>query len=376
VTSLQLRDVWYRYGTHPVLRGVDLEVAAGSFTAVLGPSGSGKTTLLRVVAGFERVERGEVRLGSRVVDDGRTRVPPERRRVGYVPQDGALFPHLTVAGNIGFGLSRVQRRSRIGPLLEMVGLAGLEGRYAHQLSGGQQQRVALARALAIQPEVVLLDEPFSALDATMRAAVRTEVAAILRRAGATTLLVTHDQDEALSMADQVAVLRDGGIVAHDRPQAMYQSPVDPELASFLGDANLVPGVLEGDRVRTALGSLALVGSDAGGAGVGVAGVGVAGVGVAGGAAVALVRPEQIEVVAGDCGGSDGDGGTRDGGLRGRVLERAYFGHDAMLRVDAGDGIGPLLVRVAGQVPCEPGAEVTLVARGPVTAWPAASAASS
>jgi iron(III) transport system ATP-binding protein len=360
-TSLQLRDVWYGYGPQPVLRGVDLEVAAGSFTAVLGPSGSGKTTLLRVVAGFERVERGEVRLGSRVVDDGRSRVPPERRRVGYVPQDGALFPHLTVAGNIGFGLTRQQRRSRIGPMVELVDLGGLEGRYPHQLSGGQQQRVALARALAIEPEVVLLDEPFSALDAAMRAAVRTEVAAILRRAGATTVLVTHDQDEALSLADRVAVLREGRIVAHDRPEVMYQAPADAELASFLGDANLVHGVMDGDRVRTALGSLALLGSGRRGADRG--------------SAVALVRPEQIDVVAGD-GCAEGGVGLPGEGLRGRVVERTYFGHDIMLRVEVGDGVGSLLVRVVGQAGCEPGSEVTLVAHGPVTAWPAEAGAGS
>ena len=212
----------------------------GSFTAVLGASGSGKTTLLRVIAGFERIESGVVRLGTTVFDDGRTSLPPERRRIGYVPQDGALFPHLRVAANVGFGLPRSSRR-KVGALLEAVGLTGLERRYPHQLSGGQQQRVALARALAIEPEVVLLDEPFSSLDAAMRASVRQEVAQILRARGTTTVLVTHDQDEALSMAERVAVLADGRIVANARPEELYRSPLDADLAGFVGEANLLPG---------------------------------------------------------------------------------------------------------------------------------------
>ena len=184
-----------------------------------------------MVAGFERIESGVVRLGAVVFDDGRTSLPPERRRIGYVPQDGALFPHLRVAANVGFGLPRSSRR-KVGALLDAVGLTGLERRYPHQLSGGQQQRVALARALAIEPEVVLLDEPFSSLDAALRASVRQEVAQILRARGTTTVLVTHDQDEALSMADRVAVLRDGRIVADARPEDLYRSPLDADLAGF------------------------------------------------------------------------------------------------------------------------------------------------
>ena len=224
---------------------------------MLGASGSGKTTLLRVIAGFERIESGVVRLGTTVFDDGRSSLPPERRRMGYVPQDGALFPHLRVAANVAFGMRRRADRRKVGDLLEAVGLTGLERRYPHQLSGGQQQRVALARALAIEPEVVLLDEPFSALDAAMRASVRREVAEILRARGTTTVLVTHDQDEALSMADRVAVLRDGRIVADARPEDLYRSPLDAELAGFLGEANLLPGTVSGGVAETALGRLVL-----------------------------------------------------------------------------------------------------------------------
>ena len=228
---------------------------AGSLTAILGPSGSGKTTLLRLLAGFDRPDRGTVRIGEQTVDGAGVHVHPEHRRIGYVPQEGGLFPHLTVAANVGFGLTRAARRQRVGDLLELVGLADLARRYPHQLSGGQQQRVALARALAVEPEVVLLDEPFASLDAHMRASVREEVQRILRASATTTLLVTHDQDEALSLADLVAVLRDGRIAQYATPQDLYARPIDDELARFVGDANLMEGVLEGALVETPLGKL-------------------------------------------------------------------------------------------------------------------------
>jgi iron(III) transport system ATP-binding protein len=351
--GLELSGVHHRYGRQPVLDGVDLEVEAGSFVAVLGASGSGKTTLLRVVAGFERVESGLVRLGGTVVDDGRRSLPPERRKVGYVPQDGALFPHLRVAANVAFG-TRGSDRHRVGELLDMVGLVGLERRYPHELSGGQQQRVALARALAVEPEVVLLDEPFSALDAALRASVRREVAHILRQRGTTTVLVTHDQDEALSMADRVAILRSGRIVADSTPERLYHSPVDSGVATFLGDANLIPGTISGDAVTTSLGRLVL--QD---------GV-VAGWGGSGAQATVLVRPEQLEA-------RTRSAVPAGGGIPARVTDRAFFGHDAVLHVAvtaAGDG-APLLVRVTGPGAPAPGAEILLTVRGPVMAWPTA-----
>ncbi|HTT85889.1 MAG TPA: ABC transporter ATP-binding protein, partial [Acidimicrobiales bacterium] len=212
MSTIELRGVAKGYGATPVLYGVDLTVADGSVTAILGASGSGKTTLLRLIAGFEQVDAGLVRIGGRVVDDGSRSVRPQHRGVGYVPQDGALFPHLTVMGNVNFGVPR-EERADTRQLIELVGLEGLERRYPHQLSGGQQQRVALARALAIRPGVVLLDEPFGSLDASLRAGLRRDVARVLADAGATTVIVTHDQDEALALADQVAVLRGGHVVA-------------------------------------------------------------------------------------------------------------------------------------------------------------------
>ena len=232
------------FGAHPVLTGVDLEVPAGSLTAILGPSGSGKTTLLRLMAGFERLDAGTIGIGDVLVDGPSAYVAPERRRIGYVPQEGTLFPHLTVAGNVGFGLTARERRGgKVDAMLETVGLGGFGRRYPHQLSGGQQQRVALARALAIEPAVVLLDEPFASLDASLRAGLRADVQEIFRRAGTTAVLVTHDQDEALSTADRVAVLRDGKIAQCAPPEDLYRRPADAGLASFIGDANLLEGIL-------------------------------------------------------------------------------------------------------------------------------------
>ena len=348
------------FGTHPVLRGVDLDVPAGAFTAILGPSGSGKTTLLRLLAGFERADAGTIAIGDRIVDGpGASYVPPERRRIGYVPQEGALFPHLTVAANVGFGVPAKQKKiARTGELLEAVGLAGMGKRYPHQLSGGQQQRVALARALAISPEVVLLDEPFASLDAHMRASVRADVQRICQDAGTTAILVTHDQDEALSMADRVAVLRDGRIVQYAAPQDLYTRPADPALARFVGDANLIEGQVDARSpavVATILGRLALEPAP----GAALAGPGPVTV---------LIRPEQLAIE------------PRPGaapveplpdGLAGRVIACEYYGHDAVVRVrpTAEPGTQDVIVRTAGGPQLPVGESVIVRARGLVIAWP-------
>ena len=284
--QVAVTGLYKAFGAHPVLTGVDLEVPAGSLTAILGPSGSGKTTLLRLLAGFERADAGTISIGDSLVDGPGVYVAPERRRIGYVPQEGSLFPHLTVAANVGFGLAARDRRAgRAASMLEMVGLAGLGPRYPHQLSGGQQQRVALARALAIEPAVVLLDEPFASLDAHLRASVRADVQDIFRRAGTTAVLVTHDQDEALSVADRVAALRDGTIAQYAAPEDLYCRPVDPGLASFVGEANLLEGVLNGAVVKTLLGNLPL---DPAAPALGTAGQ-----------VTVLIRPEHIELAPAD-----------------------------------------------------------------------------
>jgi len=344
--DLTVSGVTKSFGAQEVLRGVDLVVPRGSFTAILGASGSGKTTLLRIVAGFERPDAGEVVLGTDVADDaGACFVPSERRRIGYVPQEGALFPHLTVGRNVGFGLRRGPGRAdRIDELLEMVGLAGMRRRYPHQLSGGQQQRVALARALAIEPEIVLLDEPFSSLDAALRTTVRAEVLGVLRDAGTTSVLVTHDQEEALSMADQVAVLRQGAVAQLDAPARLYGHPEDAELATFLGESNLLEGEVRDAVALTGLGRLAVDTWD-----------GPAG----GGPARVLVRPEQIILCE-----------TAEADVHGIVTGSEYYGHDAVIHVrPQPEGLPELVVRVTGGEPMRPGSPVGLRVRGAVVAWP-------
>lgn len=235
----------------PALRGVDLRIDEGTLLAVLGPSGCGKTTLLRCLAGLERPDVGTIALGDDVVAGPRTWVPPERRRIGLVPQEGALFPHLDVAGNLAFGLrssSKAERQARVDELLDLIDLPGYGRRRPSELSGGQQQRVALARALAPHPVAVLLDEPFSALDAGLRTSLRDEVRQTLAKAGTTAVLVTHDQTEALTMADVVAVMRGGRIVQVGAPEDVYHRPVDLWTARFLGDVVELPGAAPG-RVR-------------------------------------------------------------------------------------------------------------------------------
>ena len=349
--GLVLAGVCKSFGPHRVLSGVDLVVPDGSLTAILGPSGSGKTTLLRIIAGFERPDDGQVRLGSLIVDDaGDEWVPTERRRIGYVPQEGALFPHLSVGRNVAFGLDRGQRQSgRVNELLELVGLAGLARRYPHQLSGGQQQRVALARALATDPEIVLLDEPFSSLDASLRASVRADVQDVLRLGRTTAVLVTHDQDEALSMADQVAVLRHGVIGQIDTPSALYGLPRDAELAQFLGAANLLEGTVHGRLVTTALGTSPVASWS-----------GSANGSSAAGPVRVMVRPEQVLLSA-----------DATDGVAGVVRSYEYFGHDAVVRVQPATGLGlpELVVRITGGRPCAPGSSVGLKVRGAVVAWP-------
>jgi iron(III) transport system ATP-binding protein len=369
------------FGDHPVLTGLDLEVPAGSLTAILGPSGSGKTTLLRVLAGFERADAGTVAIGGSVVDGPDVHLAPERRKIGYVPQEGSLFPHLTVAANIGFGLpARHRRGPATAELLDAVGLAGLGQRYPHQLSGGQQQRVALARALAIRPKIVLLDEPFASLDAHLRASVRADVQGLLAETGITGVLVTHDQDEALSMADRVAVLREGRVVQCDAPQDLYDRPADADIARFIGDANLIEGVLDTDTVDTMLGRLriepaclaALTAGSAAPARPASAGSGPA---AGPGPATVLVRPEQIELHTEDAPLRPALGHRPDphsgSELYGHVVSYGYHGHDAVIHVrPEHDSAAPtIIVRTLGGHQLLPGSPVTLRARGPVLAWP-------
>lgn len=313
MTALTLRGVSKTYPGVLALDSVDLDVAPGELMAVLGPSGCGKTTLLRSVAGFERIDTGRITLADKVVSLGALHLPAQRRGVGVVPQEGALFPHLNVADNVAFGLNRgwVYRRSSgrtasvVAELLDLVGLAGLGSRQPHELSGGQQQRVALARALAPNPALVLLDEPFSALDAGLRAELRRDVRRVLAERGTTALLVTHDQGEALSIADRVAVMNQGRVVQTGTPEELYTRPADAWVAEFVGDASWLAGTSVGNDFACTLGTLH----------VRVPGPA--------GPARALIRPEQVVI------GPDG--------VPARVQRVDFHGHDAMVALQLSGG---------------------------------------
>ncbi len=304
-TMIRLEHACKRFGAVRAVEGAELEVGRGEFVALLGPSGCGKTTLLRLIAGFEAPDAGSVLLGGRVVA-GTAWVPPERRHVGMVFQDYALFPHLTVARNVGYGLPRRARGPRVREALALVGLEGHEDRFPHELSGGQQQRVALARALAPEPQVVLLDEPWSNIDPVLRGSLRDELAAILRATGVTVLLVTHEQEEAFSLADRVALMRAGRIVQAGPPEEVYYDPASRWAAEFVGVANLLPGRLAEGRVETSVGSFAAPnGDDPGSVDV-------------------LVRPELLELQPDPAGA-------------GEVVSREFRGHDVFYRVRLEDG---------------------------------------
>jgi iron(III) transport system ATP-binding protein len=253
--ALRLRGLRKSFGDVVAVGGVDLDVEPGATCALLGPSGCGKTTTLRLIAGLETPDDGSVEIGGETVSTAQRSLAPERRRIGMVFQDYALFPHLDVAGNVGYGLGRRPDRAKVERMLETVGLGGLGGRHPHELSGGQQQRVALARALVTEPRAVLLDEPFSNLDAGLRERVRGEVRAILEAQGVTSVFVTHDQEEALSLADTVAVVNEGRIEQVGTPEEVYSRPATRWVAGFLGEVEVLPGTASDGAVDCELGRL-------------------------------------------------------------------------------------------------------------------------
>jgi iron(III) transport system ATP-binding protein len=258
VPALRARGLGCSFGRVRAVRDVDLDLVRGELLVLLGPSGCGKTSTLRLLVGFERPDTGTVELDGVVVSGPGRHVPPEQRRIGYVAQDLALFPHLDTWHNIAYGLrgwDQGERDRRVRELMGLAGLGGLEARLPHQLSGGMAQRVALCRALAPRPAVVLMDEPFGSLDRTLRAALRDELRALLREAGQTAVMVTHDQEEALSMGDRVAVMRDGAIVQIGAPDEVHDRPVDPWVGTFVGHGRLVPMVERDGMAVTPLGSV-------------------------------------------------------------------------------------------------------------------------
>ena len=370
MTAVTVRNVTKAFGSSDVLRGIDLKVADDSVTAILGPSGCGKTTLLRLIAGFDVPDSGQILLGEQVVCGGNRFVAPQRRRVGYVPQEGALFPHLDVAANITFGLRGRERRGgyRVEELLELVGLDSVvRQRFPHQLSGGQQQRVALARALAPGPSLILLDEPFSSLDAGLREGTGRAVVQALKATGTTAVLVTHDQSEALSLADQVAVMRDGTLAQVGAPQEVYRTPADLGVAEFVGAAMVVDADVADGSALCDLGLLTVMEDSASGP--------------SSGRARLLVRPEQIRLAVSSpdraSAGSPQGGPSQTGvsgpgvsgaGVEARVVDVSYFGHDAAVRLEVLGSGRQVTARVLGLAVPIPGSVVRLSVTGPVAAY--------
>ena len=340
--QLQISNLSKSFGELAVLNNLNLSVNQGELVTVLGASGGGKTTLLRLIAGFDTVDAGSISVGGQEISTPTFTETPDKRSIGIVPQDAALFPHLNVGDNVGFGLSqlsKVERAERIREMLDLVELTDEADRMPHQLSGGQQQRVALARALATRPALVLLDEPFAALDHQLRGYLRDEVRASLLKAGATALLVTHDQNEALSIADRVAILRDGEIAQIGTPREIYNSPTDVALAQFLGEAVVLPATISEGKAQTVVGSLQLAHEAANGLSGSV-----------------VIRPEAFYLQP-DLNGSA------------TVIGRQFFGHDAMVSVKVDKHV--VYARTAGPLSPELGMKVSVWVRGAVNFFPAA-----
>ena len=294
-------DLTKRFGPHLAVDGVGLRANTGELLTLLGPSGCGKTTTLRLIAGFETPDSGTISIAGTTVAGPRTNVPPEKRRVGIVFQDYSLFPHLDVGSNVAYGAKRSRQGAKsANDFLEMVGLTGMARRMPFELSGGEQQRAALARSLAAEPDVVLLDEPFSNLGASLRARLRMDVREALRTAGATALFVTHDIEEAMSISDRVAIMFEGRLVQAAEPEELYRRPASKRIATLLGDTNFINGQGMGDHVVTEIGPLAVVRP-------------------VNGPVEVMLRPEWLSI-------ADEQNGA------GRVIDRMFYGHDQIVRV--------------------------------------------
>ncbi len=319
--GLVLEGVSHRYGREPVLRGLDLEIARGEIVCLLGPSGCGKTTCLRVAAGLEPIQQGRVEIAGADVDRPGFSVPPERRRVGLMFQDYALFPHLRVVDNVAFGVREGDKAAKRRVAMELLARLGVEGYardFPHVLSGGEQQRVALARALAPRPVVMLLDEPFSGLDRRLRDRVRNDTLDVLRELSVATLLVTHDSDEAMLMADRIALMRSGSIVQSGTASELYCRPESAFAASFFGEVNVIEGTAQGGAVATPMGTLAAPYRD--GCRVRV-----------------FIRPEGLSLTA--------DSGAESAGAGAEIVESHLLGPARLVRLKLDGDSAPLTARI-------------------------------
>ncbi len=336
---LEVQDVHKCFGETPCVEIGHMHVSEGEVLALLGPSGCGKTTTLRLIAGLEIPDGGRISLAGQEVSSAQRFVPPEKRKLGLVFQDYALFPHLTVAQNIRFGLQKIQGDidARVQEMLALTRLSRLSHRFPHELSGGEQQRTALARCLAPYPHMLLLDEPFSSLDASLRKELRTEVKEILRETQLTTILVTHDQEEALSMSDRLAIMLHGSVQQVGTPRELYWSPFREDIAHFMGEANLLPGRASGHTVECVLGQLPIQQQVEGPVQV-------------------MLRPETLHINLGHA------------GRPGRVLDIEFYGHDQILHIELDSG-ERLLVRRDAIQPFLPGQQIAVEPVGVFPVFP-------
>ncbi len=337
-TALKIDKVTKQFGAVEAVKNISLQADEGEFITLLGPSGCGKTTTLRLLAGFEQPDSGTIRIGSEIVASENRFLPAEKRHVGMVFQDYALFPHLNVLDNIAFGLKgdKKEKSKRAEEMMDLVGLGDFGLRMPYELSGGQQQRVALARALAPQPEILLLDEPFSNLDASLRTQVRGEVRAILRASGTTTVFVTHDQEEALSLSDRVAVIFDGELHQMGAPFELYTRPSTRQVASFVGEANFIKASANGTVAETILGKVRLLTPKEGDTEV-------------------LIRPDMLHLL------------PTDEGTPATVLWREYYGHNQRIGLKLADGT-ELIARADTQIIYTIGQNIRVSVYAPLLAF--------
>jgi iron(III) transport system ATP-binding protein len=338
VKALEVQQVSKRFTGNPVVKEFSLDLETGEFVTLLGPSGCGKTTILRLLAGFERPDSGTIRISGEVIASKNSFLSPDKRRVGMVFQDYALFPHVNVLGNIGFGLKTnpKEKEKRAEEMLHLVGLQGLGERMPHELSGGQQQRVALARALAPKPHIMLLDEPFSNLDTALRQQVRAEVRAILREAGTSTLFVTHDQEEALSLSDRVAVIFEGELAQVGTPFELYTRPISRKVAAFIGESNFVKAEAYGSRAQCGLGELRLLTPKTG-------------------SVELLIRPDMLNLL------------PTDEGTPAVITWREYYGHNQRVGLRLPDGTD-LVARTDTQIIYKLGEQIRVSVYAPLLAF--------